>query len=162
MGAPGCLNVDRVDVHKSTKRQPRSGVSNHREWTSTVGYFGHAGRARPPPEAALHRVRRQGVVARVRSGRQHGQDVLEVSPSIMAFEFDRLDQTHQGGEPLTGLLAAHKQPILSPHRNRANHALHRIVVHRDAPDQLQWLRVSSSTLASRLSDAASLCCAAQR
>ena len=43
-----------------------------------------------------------------------GEDVLEVGPRIVPVEFGRLDQAHDYGGALAGVLRAHKKPILAP------------------------------------------------
>ena len=52
---------------------------------------------------------------------------------IVAIEFGRLDQAHDGGGTLAGALATGKQPVLPAERNRPDLVLDPVVVDRDLP-----------------------------
>ena len=62
--------------------------------------------------------------------RQARQDVLEIKERIVAVEFGRLDQAHDGGRALAGPQAPGKEPVLPPGGNRANAVLDSVVVDR--------------------------------
>ena len=60
--------------------------------------------------------------------RQARQDVLDIEKRIMAVEFGRLDQTHDGSGAFAGAQAAGKQPVLSTRGNRSDTVLDPVIV----------------------------------